>query len=164
MFPAAYYEIRTSHTGRTGLLVRSFRSAPLLPRVVLLEHLRGSSQQRGPHVPVYIFPRYGIMPRGVLGLHFLTRHASEQIENQTSPGRLIFLHAGSGIEHIESRSSCPAFRLDQGLLTFNFQARSNPDSVSNHYSNLAMSALRRLPPGTCSSGIGFDASSLPVSW
>ena len=72
--------------------------------------------------------------------------------------RLNVLHAGSGIDHMESRSMTGV-----SLIKIFFQPGTDANADVTQISNLAMADLRRLPQGTLPPVVlKVDASSLPV--
>ncbi len=76
----------------------------------------------------------------------------------TNPLERWFTQA-SGLDHMESRSL-----LGVSIIKAYFQPGTNADSDLTQLSNLAMSDLKRLPPGTLPPTVlKFDASSLPVA-
>ena len=107
-------------------------------------------------MPVDLFPAINI-PEVVVAT-FYNGMPPEQIEDRhhVPPGAL--LHAGCGIDHMESRSLAGV-----SLIKVYFQPGTNPDSAVTTIANLAMAEISRLPPGTLPPIVlKFDASSLPV--
>ena len=76
----------------------------------------------------------------------------------TNPLERWFTQA-SGVDHMESRSL-----LGVSIIKAYFQPGTNPDGDLTQLSNLAMSDLKRLPPGTLPPTVlKLDASSMPVA-
>src|SRR5262249_28411272 len=107
-------------------------------------------------MPVDLFPDINI-PQVVVAT-FYSGMPPEQIETDITGRFERFFTLGAGIDHMESRS-LPG----TSIIKVFFQPGTNADSDVNEISNLAMAALRRLPPGTLPPIVQkFDASSLPV--
>src|SRR6478609_5388399 len=107
-------------------------------------------------MPVDMFPNINI-PMVVVAT-FYNGMPPEQIETDITSRFERQFTLASGIEHIESRSLPGA-----SVIRVYFQPGTNADSAVATISNLAMSQLRRLPPGTLPPVVlKFDASSLPV--
>jgi multidrug efflux pump subunit AcrB len=107
-------------------------------------------------MPVDLFPAIKIPV--VVVATFFSGMPPEQIETDITGRFERFFTLGSGIDHMESRS-LPGV----SLIKVYFQPGTNADSAVTTISNLAMSNLRRLPPGTLPPVVlKFDASSLPV--
>src|SRR6201988_271172 len=107
-------------------------------------------------MPVDLFPPINIPV--VVVATFFSGMPPEQIENDITSSYERFFTLASGIDHIESRS-LPGI----SLIKVYFHPGTNADSDVTSISNLAMTNLRRLPPGTLPPVVlKFDASSLPV--
>ena len=107
-------------------------------------------------MPVDLFPPIKIPV--VVVATFFNGMPPEQIETDITGRFERFFTLASGVDHIESRS-LPGV----SLIKIYFQPGFNADSAVTSIANLAMAALRKLPPGTCPPVVmQFDASSLPV--
>ena len=107
-------------------------------------------------MPVDLFPPINIPV--VVVATFYSGMPPEDIENDITGTYERFFTLASGIDHIQSRS-LPGV----SLIKVFFHPGTNADSDVTAISNLAMSNLRRLPPGTLPPVVlKFDASSLPV--
>lgn len=107
-------------------------------------------------MPVDLFPPIRI-PVVVVATFYSGMPAQQIEKNITGPFERYFTLASS-VDHIES-TSLPGV----SLIRITFQEGVDPSSAVTTVSNLAMSDLRRLPPGTLPPVVlPFDASSLPV--
>src|SRR5579883_1865087 len=106
-------------------------------------------------MPVDLFPTINL-PEVVVAT-FYSGMPPEDIETDiTNPLERFFTQA-SGMDHMESRSL-------QGVSIIKafFQPGTDADADVTQLSNLALAALKRLPPGTLPSIVmKFDSSSLP---
>jgi multidrug efflux pump subunit AcrB len=115
--------------------------------------LGGTSVAR---MPVDMFPNINIPV--VVVATFYNGMPPEQIETDITSRFERQFTLASGFEHIESRSLPGA-----SIIRVYFQPGTNADADVGTISNLAMSQLRRLPPGTLPPVVlKSDASSLPV--
>ncbi len=119
--------------------------------IVLL--IGGSSLVR---MPVDLFPTINI-PEAVVAT-FYNGMPPEDIETDITDPLERFFTLASGIDHMESRS-LPGV----SIIKVYFQPGTNADADVTQLSNLSLSDLKRLPPGTLPPVVlKFDASSLPV--
>src|SRR6478672_8463958 len=107
-------------------------------------------------MPVDLFPAINI-PEVVVAT-FYSGMPPEQIETDITGRFERFFTLGAGIDHMESRS-LPGV----SIIKVFFQPGTDADSDVSEISNLALSDLGRLPPGTLPPIVQkFDAASLPV--
>lgn len=107
-------------------------------------------------MPVDLFPQIRIPV--VVVATFYAGMPAQQVETSITGNFERFFTLGSGIDHIESKSTTGV-----SLIKIYFQTGTDPDSAVTTISNLAMANLRQLPPGTLPPVVmKFDASSLPV--
>src|SRR6516225_2172697 len=107
-------------------------------------------------MPVDMFPNINLPV--VVVATFYNGMPPEQIETDITSRFERQFTLASGIDHIESRSLPGA-----SIIRVYFQPGTNADADVGTISNLAMSQLRRLPPGTLPPVVlKSDASSLPV--
>lgn len=107
-------------------------------------------------MPVDMFPNINIPV--VVVATFYNGMPPEQIETDITSRFERQFTLASGFEHIESRSLPGA-----SIIRVYFQPGTNADADVGTIANLAMSQLRRLPPGTLPPVVlKSDASSLPV--
>src|SRR5580692_2681784 len=107
-------------------------------------------------MPVDLFPQINL-PQVVVATFYSGMPPQDIETNITSPLERFFTLA-SGIDHIESHSM-----LGVSIIRVYFQPGTNADADVTELSNLALAALKRLPPGTLPPVVlKSDASSLPV--
>src|SRR6202046_762935 len=108
-------------------------------------------------MPVDLFPPINL-PEVVVAT-FFSGMPPQDIETDITDPLERFFTLASGVDHMESRSL-----LGVSIIRVYFQPGTNPDADVSQLSNLALAALRRLPPGTLPPVVlKFDASSLPVA-
>jgi multidrug efflux pump subunit AcrB len=107
-------------------------------------------------MPVDLFPPINL-PEVVVATFYNGMPPTDIEIDITNPLERWFTQA-SGVDHMESRSL-----LGVSIIKVFFQPGTNADSDVTQLSNLALSDLKRLPPGTLPPIVlKFDASSLPV--
>src|SRR5487761_2518867 len=107
-------------------------------------------------MPVDLFPSINL-PEVVVAT-FYSGMPPQDIETDITDPLERFFTLGSGIDHSESRSM-----LGVSIIKVYFQPGTSADADVTSISNLALAALKRLPPGTLPPVVlKFDASSLPV--
>ena len=107
-------------------------------------------------MPVDLFPPINL-PEAVVATFYNGMPPADIETDITDPLERFFTLA-SGVDHSESRS-LPGV----SIIKVYFQPGTNPDANVTQLSNLALSDLKRLPPGTLPPVVlKFDASSLPV--
>jgi hydrophobic/amphiphilic exporter-1 (mainly G- bacteria), HAE1 family len=107
-------------------------------------------------MPVDLFPPINL-PEAVVAT-FYNGMPPEDIETDITDPLERFFTLASGVDHMESRS-LPGV----SIIKVYFQPSTNPDADVTQLSNLSLSDLKRLPPGTLPPVVlRFDAASLPV--
>src|ERR1700752_2101769 len=107
-------------------------------------------------MPVDLFPSINL-PEVVVAT-FYSGMPPQDIETDITDPLERFFTLASGVDHSESRSM-----LGVSIIKVYFQPGTNADADVSSLSNLALAALKRLPPGTLPPVVlKFDASSLPV--
>ncbi len=107
-------------------------------------------------MPVDLFPPINL-PEAVVAT-FYNGMPPEDIETDITDPLERFFTLASGVDHMESRS-LPGV----SIIKVYFQPGTNADSDVTQLSNLSLSDLKRLPPGTLPPVVlRFDAASLPV--
>src|ERR1700748_1520480 len=107
-------------------------------------------------MPVDMFPAMNVPV--VIVATFYSGMPPEQVEGNITYHLERFFTLASGIDHIESRSLNGV-----SIIRVYFQSNTNADIDAATIANLAVSDLKRLPPGTLPPVVlKSDASSLPV--
>jgi multidrug efflux pump subunit AcrB len=107
-------------------------------------------------MPVDLFPPINL-PEAVVAT-FYNGMPPEDIETDITDPLERFFTLASGVDHMESRS-LPGV----SIIKVYFQPGTNADADVTQLSNLSLSDLKRLPPGTLPPVVlRFDAASLPV--